>query len=136
MWINCYFPTDSLTVINDDEELIQVLDEIENILDCNNFDDCLIGGDFNFDMSRNSGFVNIVKQFLEKTNLRSVWEKFSIDYTHVHTDMKSLSTIDHFFVNQRLLDRIKDAGPIHLGDNLSRHSPIMVKIELPDISEI
>ena len=135
MWINCYFPTDSLTVINDDEELIQVLDEIENILDCNNFDDCLIGGDFNFDMSRNSGFVNIVKQFLEKTNLRSVWETFNIDYTHVHTDMKSLSTIDHFFVNQRLLDRIKDAGPIHLGDNLSRHSPIMVKIELPDIPE-
>ena len=49
--------------------------------------------------------------------------------------MKSLSTIDHFFVNQRLLDLIQDAGPVHLGDNLSRHSPIMIKICLPVIPD-
>ena len=38
--------------------------------------------------------------------------------------------MDNFFVNQRLLDCIEDAGPVHLGDNLSRHSPIMIKIKL------
>ena len=135
MWINCYFPTDSLAVVYNDQELIEVLAEIEKILDNNTYDDCIIGGDFNFDISRNSWFVNMIKQFLVKTNLISVWEKFDIDYTHVHTDMKSLSTIDHFFVNQRLLDSIQDAGPVHLGDNLSRHSPIMIKICLPVIKD-
>ena len=135
MWINCYFPTDSLTIVYSDQELIEVLAEIEKVLDNNIYDDCIIGGDFNFDIGRNSGFVNIIKQFLMKTNLISVWEKFDIDYTHVHTDMKSLSTIDHFFVNQRLLDLIQDAGPVHLGDNLSRHSPIMIKICLPVIPD-
>ena len=134
IWINCYFPTDSLSVVNNDQELMDVLGEIENILDINDYDDCILGGDFNCDMGRNSGFVNIVKQFLNKTCLVSVWEKFDIDFTHIHTDMRSLSTIDHFFVNQRLLDMIQDAGPLHLGDNLSRHSPIMMKIKLPDIS--
>ena len=59
-----------------------------------------------------------------------MWDKFQVDYTHVHTDLKSFSVLDHFFVNQRLLDQIVDAGPVHLGDNLSRHSPIMMKLKL------
>ena len=33
----------------DDGELSEVLDEIEHILDNNNFDDCKVGGDLNYD---------------------------------------------------------------------------------------
>ena len=46
-----------------------------------------------------------------------------------------MSTIDHFFVNQRLLDLIEDAGPVHLGDNPSRHSPIMMKIKVDKVKK-
>ena len=35
--------------------------------------------------------------------------------------------------NERLLNYIEDAGVIHLGDNLSRHSPIMLKLKIGDI---
>ena len=42
--------------------------------------------------------------------------------------------IDHFFLNQELLDLVDDAGPVHLGDNLSRHSPIMMKLRLPEVA--
>ena len=72
--------------------------------------------------------------FLARLGLISVWQKFPADFTHLHVDFKSTSVLDHFFVNQRLLDLVEDAGPVHLGDNLSRHSPIMMKIKLPEVS--
>ena len=117
-------------MVFNDEELSAVLNEIENILDNNDFDDCILGGDFNFDNRRISGYANSIRDFLSKLGIISVWDKFQVDYTHVHTDLKSFSVLDHFFVNQRLLDQIVDAGPVHLGDNLSRHSPIMMKLKL------
>ena len=133
IWLNCYFPTDPQTIQYDDTELLEVLDEIEAILDNNDFDDCIIGGDLNFDNSRSSGFTSAVRSFLSRLGLYSVWEKFPVDFTHLHTDFKSSSVLDHFLVNQRLLENIVDAGPVHLGDNLSRHSPIMMKLRLPAI---
>ena len=134
IWINCYFPTDLQTMHFDDQELVSVLDELENILDNNDFEDCIIGGDFNYDMKRNTGFATTVKDFATRIGVKSIWEKFPVDFTHLHTDMKSTSTLDHFFLNQSLLDQVVDAGPVHLGDNLSRHSPIMLKVLLPSIS--
>ena len=133
IWLNCYFPTDPQTLVFDDNELSTVLNDIENVLDNNSFDDCILGGDFNYDSRRTSGYANSVRDFLSKLGIISVWDKFQIDYTHVHTDLKSFAVLDHFFVNQRLLDQIEDAGPIHLGDILSRHSPIMVKLKLNQI---
>ena len=36
-------------------------------------------------------------------------------------------------VNERLLNIIEDAGVLHLGDNLSRNSPILLKLNMGDI---
>ena len=71
-----------------------------------------------------------MKQFLERLGLVSVWEHHPISYTHIHTDLVSTTTLDHFVVNERLLGVIVDAGVLHLGDNLSCHSPIMIKLDL------
>ena len=62
-----------------------------------------------------------------------MWDSFDIDYTHIHTDLKSVSKIDHFLANERLLKHVVDAGPLHLGDNLSRHSPIVMKLDIGNI---
>lgn len=97
------------------------------------FNDIILGGDLNWDMRRNSGFSQCMKDFTCPVGLVSVWEKIKVDYTHIHTDLLSTSTLDHFLVNQRLLDLIQDAGPILLEDNLSRHSPIMLKINVGSI---
>ena len=133
LWINAYFPTDPRTVIFNDTELLKVLSEIVRIMDTNQFDDIMISGDLNWDMSRQSGFALTVRRFLDRVGLVSLWEHHQVDFTHIHTDDKSVSTLDHFIVNQRLLPLVTDCGPIHLGDNLSRHSPIMVKINLGDL---
>ena len=57
IWFNCYLPTDPQTINFDDSELVAVLTEIENILDNNHFDECILGGDFNYDARRMTGFV-------------------------------------------------------------------------------
>ena len=133
LWINSYFPTDPLTVRFDETELLEVLNEAEDIMDKTEFDNILWGGDFNWDPMRVTGFSETVGRFMEKIGLVSLWERFSISHTHIHTDFKSTATLDHFMVNEGLLTFIKDAGALHLGDNLSRHSPIMVKINVGDI---
>ena len=74
--------------------------EIENILDTNDFDDILWQGDLNWEVSRTSGFSSRMKQFLTRLGLVSVWEQFPISYTHVHTDLVSTTTLDHFIVNE------------------------------------
>ena len=75
----------------------------------------------------------MVQQFMERLGLISVWEHHPVSYTHIHTDMNATSTLDHFIVNERLLSLIVDAGVLHLGDNLSRHSPIVLKLDLGKI---
>ena len=133
LWVNCYFPTDPGGENFDEEELLGVLKEIETLMDTVDFDDVLMNGDLNFDPSRSSGFARTVGRFLTKLGLASAWDNFPVDYTHIHTDFKSTSTLDHFILNQRLMNTVIDCGVMHLGDNPSRHSPIILKLDLGSI---
>ena len=36
-------------------------------------------------------------------------------------------------MNKELFDRIEDAGPVHCVTNMSRHSPIMMKVKLQEV---
>ena len=102
-------------------------------MDTAQFDHVLINGDLNFDPSRQSAFVTKVREWLQRVNLHSVWEKHPVDYTHIHTDFVSTSTLDHFVCNEALLEHVTQAGAMHLGDNPSRHSPIMLRLDLGQI---
>ena len=97
------------------------------------FNDVLWNGDLNYDDSRCSGFVRTVGRFLKRLGLSSCWENFPVDFTHVHTDFKSTSTLDHFILNSRLLNSVVDCGVMHIGDNPSKHIPIMLKLNLGNI---
>ena len=130
LWLNAYMPTDPQNAAFVDNELLEVLAEVESILDKAEFDDIIWQGDLNWDMSRGSEFSIIMRKFMARIGLVSLWERYPVDYTHLHTDFKSTSVIDHFMVNERLLPLVVDCGPLHLGDNRSRHSPVMVKLDL------
>ena len=82
IWFNCYMPTDPQTIIYEEVELLPILDEIDKILDNNLFDDCVLGGDLNFDQRRGSGFAACLRDFLDRIGLKSVWGKVS---TWLHT---------------------------------------------------
>ena len=104
--------------------MFSLLKEAEDIMDKTEFNHVLWCGDFNWDPSRDTGFSGAVRSFIERIGLVSVWEKFPISYTHVHTDLASTSTLDHFMVSPALLGAVVDADALHLGCNMSRHSPI------------
>ena len=134
LWINTYMPTDPQRVGQyDTSELMEVLKEVENILTNAEFDDVVWVGDLNWHMERNSFFSKTMKNFVDRVELVSVWNHFNVDYTHMHTDNKSVSTLDHFLINPRLLSQIVGAGAIHRGDNMSRHSPIWLRIDLGNL---
>ena len=135
LWGNVYFPTDPGAGNFDDAELNTVLQEMETVMENEDFDHVLWNGDFNCDFSRNTPFVGLIRDFLHKIGLLAVWEnsQHSVNYTHIHVDLQSTSILDHFICNESLLPYISDAGVLHLGDNLSRHSPIMLRLNTGNI---
>ena len=56
-----------------------------------------------------------------------------MDYTHIHTDFTSTSVLDHFLVSESLLPLVEECQVLHRGNNLSRHSPILLKLRVGDI---
>ena len=67
-----YFPTDPQVLNFDEAELLVVQQEVEELLEAGGYDDCLCGGDWNYDERRNSGFARSMQQFLSRVGLRSV----------------------------------------------------------------
>ena len=124
--INSYFPTDKALVRINEAELEEIFAAIEEIMANNQFSSLIWGGDINADFLRRTGHVRAVKQFLERLSFHSAWERFQIDFTHVHdmNDHSYVSTVDHFFWPDTLNDAVVEAGVIHSVDNPSDHSPI------------
>ena len=133
LWVNVYFPTDPRIVNFDEAELLVVQQGLEAVLDRGGYDGCICGGDWNFDVRRKSGFVKSMSAFFDRVGLVSIWEKFEVDFTYMHTDHKSTSILDNFFVNEALLPYISEASPMHFGDNPSGHSPIMLTLQVANI---
>ena len=71
-----------------------------------------------------------MQEFVSRMGLISLWQEHPVDFTHLDTDNKSTSTLDHFLVSPSLLPLVSGCGVIHRGDNMSRHSPIWLKINL------
>ena len=107
-----------------------MLSEVEQILDNTEFDDVVWCGDLNWEMSRQTGFSVTMRRFLDRLGLISLWDHHQIDYTQVHTDDRTFTSLDHFICNERLLPLVTDCGVMHYGDNNSRHSPIMLKLKV------
>ena len=80
--INSYFPVDPKTQNFDDSELLETLNHIRNVLNINDFNHVLWTGDINSDFLRNTGHVNIVKQFIEELNFQPSWTQFNVDFTN------------------------------------------------------
>ena len=55
-----------------------------------------------------------------------LWEVHPVDFTHIHTDMSATSILDHFLVTERLVPLVDRCTALHLGDNMSRYSPILI----------
>ena len=135
--INAYFPNDPRYNNFDDSVLLNTFQDIRHLI--NLVDDnytIVLMGDLNTDLSRETLFVHLVKNFLLEHNLVTSWEKFDCDFTFYHERMVrdrtvvSKSTIDHFCVKFEDLNFCVDATPLHVAENTSFHDPILLKFEL------
>ena len=133
LWINSYFPTDPQTMMYDDSELLDVLRDLTKIVETTEYTDIVLNGDLNWDPRRNTGFSKAVKSFVAKAGLVPLWEVHPVDFTHIHTDMSATSILDHFLVTERLVPLVDECKALHLGDNMSRHSPILLKLRVGEI---
>ena len=130
--INTYFPTDPKTSDFDESELLLLLSDVRLTIQDNDFDTLIWTGDINADFKRNTKFVRIVDEFISEINVIKSWNRFDVDFTHVSVvnDVTHTSTIDHFFWNNTCNSLIKEAGAIHLPENMSDHSPIYCKLDI------
>ena len=103
LYLNAYMPCDPGTREYNDQELTEVLSEIQTIMNTADYDDVIFSADMNWHKGRNTGFADMVERFVETSGLVSVWDHFECDFTHMHVDLKSVSTIDHFLVNRSCL---------------------------------
>ena len=128
--INVYFPVDDRRRICQNVDLFVTLKDIKFIIDNNNFNSLVIGGDLNSDFLRDTGFVDNVRSFVDTNDLSIIWNFFEIDYTYLHYDGRSTSKIDHFILNSCSMNKSIDAGVLHLPTNNSPHSPIYIKLSI------
>ena len=96
------------------------------IIEENQCTNIIWNGDLNWNPSKNSGFSLTLKHFVEKFGFIPLWEHYNVDYTHMHTDFKSTSVLDHFLVTENLLPQVEECKVVHRGDNLSRHSQVLL----------
>ena len=135
--INAYFPCDPQAANFDDFELLKCIEEVKWFLDSFPNYKFIFAGDLNLDLSRNTRFVNIMREFFLNYDLISVWSSFNVDFTfsnHQTTrngnNILTTSCIDHFVVQSNILGDISEAQAIHLGDNRSNHAPIFLSIKI------
>ena len=137
--INGYFPCDVQTDNFDDTELIKTLQDMRAMIVSSDCQNVLFSGDLNCHFQRSNKFTKIIENVLNDIPLKIMWQECyrnnsiqDVDYTYCFmTDVNaSFLTIDHFQLNEKLLESVIEAGVIHITTNLSNHSPIFCKIEV------
>ena len=133
--INSYFPTDPGSVVFDGSDLLETLQSVRNVIEENIFDQIYRLGDINAYFLRKTGHVKCVKNFLNEYQFVKAWDNFHIDFTHFQDtgEVTHTSTVDHIFWNDASHDKIRDAGPIHILENISDHCPVYCVVEIGTI---
>ena len=85
--INVYFPTDPQLINFDDFQLLKCIEDVKWYLNSYPNHKHIIAGDLNLDLSRNTRFVNIMREFFLNSNLVSVWSSFNVDFTFTPSDI-------------------------------------------------
>jgi hypothetical protein len=99
------FPTEELLVFNlyfmvdpqannfNDNDLLLLLAEIDRILSVSNCRNILLCGDINCDFSRNSNFVNVISNFIERTGLKVFWNLPDNNANHYMFDLPTVTQL-------------------------------------------
>ena len=127
---NVYMPTDPGNGNYDIAEYKEVLQEISVILLNSDTQVCILGGDWNSDISRNNVQTNTFLSFIEEESFSLClnFEDARVPYTF-HND-NSNSTIDHFLVTKNLTQYITRYESLFSVDDFSDHVPLKLELNV------
>lgn len=127
---NVYMPCDNPNNLN---EYVSVWADIMSICEQSQIYNVIIGGDLNTSVERiGSTFTQFLCNFVNSEQLYICDDSplCHIDFTYKCPVYDTLHVIDHFIVNNALVNEIIDYRSIHDGDNLSSHCPISLSLDV------
>ena len=122
--VNVYMPNDDGSM-NNFNLYGDILDEISSLLILYQDYECIIGGDMNVDIERNSLNTNLLKYFIESENMKCSNSEYNLPgkYTFENS-LGNRSKIDCFLYESCSV--VANYDILVDGDNLSDHNPIMI----------
>ena len=135
--INSYFPVDQRDSVDDGHDLDETISVIKNIIRKSGCNTVMLVGDINADYTRNTHHTRTVKASREELQLVTAWNNYQVDFTHTYEREGAtfVSTLDHVYMTEDIIQTVQDAGVIHDPDNTSDHEPIYCVFESASVSQ-
>ena len=134
LFVNVYLPS------NDNSKeyrsaLIDVLCSISEIIDQHSGYDVMVTGDFNFEFSQASWSFRTLAELFDEYNIKPVplSHRSPTTYSYCHETLQHYSLIDNFCVSDGLISVVSDMSTVDVGNNMSDHLPIEVRLAMQDV---
>jgi len=126
--INVYLPC--VSAVGRDDEYIECLADITNEISELQYDDIILGGDLNVELSDKDVACRQLHSFVKDLQLNFVDDKISTDDKSTYRVLSTgaCSSVDPFAVSRRLYCQVQDVRIAYSGDNLSDHCPLILEI--------
>ena len=113
-------------------DTIDAMSMIQSIIEEHPQHNFVIGGDFNTELSDNSPFDPMWREFIAKFDL-VLCDQFvtnSVNYTYSHDSLNQTKWNDHFLVSKKISESSTDHIILEDGSNPSDHLPLMMQIQV------
>ena len=131
LFINVYFPVckDKATYEVEMEDLLTMIGQV---IESSKAQNVIMGGDFNFDLTRVHPGCPPMFDFMWNNKLASCRDFFddSVPYTYRHESLGVQSFIDNFVISSELVKKVVCCEVLDSGTNLSDHCAIQLMVEL------
>ena len=125
-----YMPCDTEYNQSNADEYNQVLSDILSVVELEDADFVISGGDYNTDLRRSKSLhCSAMTSFIHDSGLKLITDP-CIDYTYESMSNGSRSIIDHFIVTENLCEYIKTTSICHDINNISDHSILCISFDI------
>ena len=138
--INAYLPCDNQSQSVVDDEYTACLDCVFNLINQNDVNMIVLGGDLNTDLDRNNCHSKYLKYICNELRLRFAKDAVDIiDVTNTYEDASgSSSFIDHFVCSDNVINNMQSFSVIDDPLNSSNHKSVkmVIKFELDPLQKV
>ena len=131
LFVCVYLPTDYSNVASH-TAFPESIGELDGIISAENFDNIIIVGDFNTDLSRPGSNFTTLTSFMSSHKLVCVDKLYNINFTYRKDDFSCFSSPDHILTYSNFSNLIDSAFTLDPVENFSDHLPLHFSIKLPD----